>query len=161
MRSRSIFGLAVTVFSALALAASAGAAGTDTRTPFTDLLSNPCTGEEFIASGFVHTTSDFTFDLDGSIHVRDHVNMEGMTAKALVSGVKYVVQEEENLGTNASDDHMTIHHISKLHFVRAREDDIPNLGGDDFYLYFHLHLTVNGNGTPTAMTMNTSEDTCQ
>ena len=159
MRLRSIFGVVMAVVSALALAAGAGAAGIDTRTPFTDLLDNPCTGEAFIASGFVHTTSDFTFGLDGSVHERYHVNMEGMTAKAVVSGVKYVVQEEENIGTNASDDHMTIHHISKLHFVRARED-VPGLGGDDFYLYFHLHMTF-ANGMPTAMTMNFSEDTCQ
>jgi hypothetical protein len=157
MRPRSIFGVVIAALSALALTASAGAAGINTRTPFTELFDNPCNGEAFIASGFVHITSDFRVGLDGSLHDRYHLNMEGMTAKTVVGGVKYVVQEEWNVGQNASDDHSTMHHIQKLHFVRAREDGTVLLGGDDFYFYVHLHMTLNANGTPTAFTMKGSD----
>ena len=157
-----MFGLIVAGVSALALAASAGAVGTNTRTPFTMGFDNPCTGEPFIASGFIHETSDTTFGPDGSLHDQYHLNLEGMTAKAVVSGVKYVVENESNIGTNSSDDHMTMHSIFKEHYVRAREDGTPIVGadGDDFYVYFHLHMTVNATGTPS-FTLNTSDEPCQ
>jgi hypothetical protein len=161
MRARFFLGVIGAAVSAVVLAASAGATGTNTRTPFTTIFENPCTEEVFTASGFVHVTSDFTVGPDGSLHDRYHLNLEGITARGLVSGVKYVVQEEWNVGTNAHDDQMTMHHVYKQHFVRAREDGIAVLGGDDFYVYVHLHMTLNANGTPTAFTMNTEEEPCR
>ena len=163
MRPRCVFVLIVALVSTLGLAAGADATGTETRTPFTAPFENPCTGEPFTATGFVHITSDFTIGTDGSLHDQYHLNLEGVTAKGLVSGVKYVVEQEWNDGTNADDDHMTMHHIFKEHYVRAREDGTPVVGaaGDDFYVYFHLHITVNANGTPTAFTLNTEDEPCQ
>jgi hypothetical protein len=130
----------------------------ETRTPFTMVFENPCTGEAFVAQGFIHTVARFTVGADGSMHDQYHLNMEGVTAKTL-TGVKYVVQEEWNVGTNARDEHSTIHHVFKQHFVRAREDGSFALG-DDFSIYFRLHLTVNAQGTPTAFRLESEEEPC-
>jgi hypothetical protein len=156
MRARLILGVIGAAVAALGLAASAAAV--DTRTPITEPLFNPCTQEPLVAQGFIHITSDFTVGTDGSLHDRYHLNMEGMTAKT-VTGVKYVVQEEWNVGTNADEDHSTTHHIFKQHYVRTREDGTFVLG-DDFYVYFKLHLTTNANGAPVVR-MESEEEPCQ
>ncbi len=159
MRPRFILGVIVVAAAALAVAASAAAVGTSARTPISEVLVNPCTGEPIVAEGFVHITSDFTVTPDGRLHDRYHLNMEGMTAKT-ATGVKYVVVEQWNVGTNAHEDQATVRHVFKQHFVRTR-DDGTFVFGDDFYAYFHLHLTLNANGTPTAFTVQTHEDPCQ
>lgn len=155
--------LGVVAAAGLLATASASAESVETRMPFSELITNPCTGEEFLAEGFVQMTAATTFSTSGGFHDRFHVNTKGMTAKSLVTGVKYVVQQEWNVGTNAHDEQSTIRHILKERYVRAGEDGTL-VEDDDFYAYFHLHITVNAQGTPTSFKMESQElvdDTCQ
>ncbi len=66
----------------LLLAASAASDSTTfhTRSPISETFVNTCTGETFLATGFVHTAMEFTVREDGSMHERIHVNLEAMTA---------------------------------------------------------------------------------
>jgi hypothetical protein len=107
-------------------------------------------------------SSDFTIGADGRVHQRWHASLHAMTAKGVITGAKYVVQEAINEGLNADADAApsTGRFIFKQHYIRSGE-----LGGlvedDDFYLWFHIHMTINSNGVPTVTKIESAEDTCR
>jgi hypothetical protein len=154
---RALF-LVVTV--ALAFATSAGAV--ETQTPISQMFFNPCTGETFVAQGTLKMSSDFTIGADGRVHERWHVTLHAMTAKGVITGAKYVVQEAINQGVNTDADGVpSTQRLSfKQHYVRSGESGAL-VDDDDFYLWFHIHLTINANGVPTATKIESAEDTCR
>jgi hypothetical protein len=160
LRARPLLGFVVTTAVALTVCAGAGAA--ETRTAISQMFTNPCTGEMFVAQGTLTMRSDFRVGSDGRLHETFHFNLHGTTAKGVITGAKYVVQEQVNQGINADADAApsTQHHIFKQHYVRAGETG-ELLEEDDFYLWFHIHLTINSNGVPTSMKLETAEDVCR
>ena len=159
LRTRPLLGFVVTTAVALTICAGAGAA--ETRTAVSQPFFNYCTGETFVAEGTLTMRSEFRIGSDGRLHETFHFNLHGMTAKGVITGVKYVVQEQVNQGINADADAApsTQHHIIKQHYVRSGENDVL-FEDDDFYLWFHIHLTINSNGVPTSMKLET-EDVCR
>jgi hypothetical protein len=157
MRSRSIFGLAVTVFSALALTAGAGAVGTSM--PFAQTFINPCTGEMVMATGTFVFSQDLTVGPNGRTHERSYMSFHGMSATAPVSGRKYVVQDQTIEGTNSDLDGVpsTTHFSFRAHWVRTGETGAL-IDDDDFYDWFHFHLTINSNGVPTSLKVETEDE---
>lgn len=158
-RSSFTSGVIVAVVTALALATSAGATAVESKAPWTAMFENPCTGELVIASGIIHTVANVTFGTDGSLHDQYHVNLDGVTATGALTGAKYTVQEQWNVGTNADEDHSTTHHIFRQQYVRTGNVATPL--GDDFYIYFHLHITMNANGQMTAFKIDSQEEPCR
>ena len=160
LRARPLLGFVVTTAVGLTICAGAGAA--ETRTAISQMFTNPCTGEMFVAQGTLTMRSDFRVGSDGRLHETFHFNLHGTTAKGVITGAKYVVQEQVNEGINADADAApsTQHHIIKQHYVRSGENDVL-FEDDDFYLWFRIHLTINSNGVPTSMKLETAEDVCR
>jgi len=102
---------------------AAAQAAVDTRVPIAAGASNPCTGEAFVGSGFIHVKIFESFD--PNYHVSMEENVESFQATT-PSGVRYVVQA-----------------------IRQGEDG-SLVTGDDFYIRFSSHYTYNGNGDLTA-----------
>lgn len=102
---------------------AAAQAAVDTHVPITAGASNPCTGEAFVGSGFIHVKIFESFD--PNYHVSMEENVESFQATT-PSGVRYVVQA-----------------------IRQGEDG-SLVTGDDFYIRFSSHYTYNGNGDLTA-----------
>jgi hypothetical protein len=146
----------------LVVAAGATAEVITNRTPFTASFFNPCTGETFVAEGFIETHAKLVVGSDGRLHEQFHQNLKGMTAKGVVTGAKYVVQQEWNEGTNADADAApsTQHHIFKEHYVRTGENGAL-IDDDDFLIYFRIHMTINAQGMPTSLKIDTEEDPCR
>jgi hypothetical protein len=160
MRARLFFGVVGVAVASLAFATSA--TGVGTTTPFTSTFFNTCTGEAFVAEGTIQTSADFTIGPDGRVHGQSHVNLQARTAKGVVTGAKYVVQQTVNEGQNSDFDAApsTQHFIFQEHYVRSGENGAL-IDDDDFYLSFHLQLTINANGVPTVERIESNEDTCR
>lgn len=150
-------GVIVVVVTALAVATGAGATTVETKEPWMATFENPCTGEPVVATGIVHTVFDVTFGTNG-FHDQYHVNLEGVTATGAMTGAKYTVQEQSNIGTNADEDHSTTHHIFRQQYVRT--GDTGTLLPDDFYVYVRLHITTSSSGQMTFKT-DTEEEPCR
>jgi hypothetical protein len=140
------------VGAALALVLPAGKAAAqanvDTHMPISAVVTNPCTGEAFQGSGFIHIKIFESFD--PNYHVSMEANVEsfqGVTA----SGVMYVLPEQlashtiadsNGLPVNATDEEMA-------QIIRQGEDGSLVMG-DDFFVRISSHFTYNGNGDLTA-----------
>ena len=136
--------------SALLLPASKAAAQATVHThvPVSAVLSNPCTGEAFQGSGFIHMKIYEVFD--PNYHVSMEANVESFQGTTL-TGVRYVVPLQGASHTIADTDtvpaNSTVEEIAQL--IRQAEDG-SLVTGDDFYFRFSSHYTYNGNGDLTA-----------
>ncbi len=136
--------------SALLLPASKAAAQATVHThvPVSAVLSNPCTGEAFQGSGFIHMKIYEVFD--PNYHLSIEANVESFQGTTL-TGVRYVVPLQGASHTIADTDtvpaNSTVEEIAQL--IRQAEDG-SLVTGDDFYFRFSSHYTYNGNGDLTA-----------
>ena len=145
---RSMMSVGVALALLLPATKAAAQATVDTHVPVSAVLTNPCTGEAFQGSGFIHVK---VFQvLDPNFHVSMEANVEsfqGVTA----TGVKYVVPEQLSSHTIADTDAVpangTDEEIAQL--IRQGEDG-SLVTGDDFFIRISAHFTYNGNGDLTA-----------
>ncbi len=140
------------VAAALALVLPAGKAAAqatvDTHMPVTLAGTNPCTGEVFEGSGFVHMKVFETFD--PNYHVSMELNLESFQATT-VTGVRYVAPlqaaSHEIADTDFVPANSTVEEM--VQFIRQAEDG-SFVMGDDFFFRLSAHFTYNGNGDLTA-----------
>ena len=138
---------------------------TNFRSPFTLEVTNPCTGDQVLITGEMHTVNHTTIN-GNSMHTRFHTEMHGMgttetTARA--NGFKYLLastgasQTDYTFSTNINggrnsgpppenfSDPMDVHVIS-------------HGGSPNFKMHFVLHTNVSASGQ-TSCVVHTS-DTC-
>jgi hypothetical protein len=142
----------------VAVTCAAAGPGVSTTTPFTYGGTNPCTGEEFMGDGTLHTTTTDNLSASGNIEFHLDSRLDGLKAVTL-TGKKYVVQDTFNLQftfSKASEETFAV----VAHYVRVGEDGTYVLG-DDFYEYLRTHITANANGIPTASKVDMSNQPCQ
>ena len=119
---------------------------TDTHVPFPFTAINPCNGETFTGSLFLHLKSYIDFTPNGHISVEFNVeDAKGTTT----SGVRYVVNDQQNFHLIFDiPDLAPLTQTSELMIHFIREGQVP---GDDFYFRFKAHLTINSNGVVTVL----------
>ena len=149
-RARRILVLVAAV-AALALPASRADAEPlvlDTHQPFTMLFFNPCKGELFAGTGFLHMKT--TLATAPNIHVSVEENFEGVNGVTM-SGIRYVIPQQTSSHTILDSDFVPNNATAEemLQLIRQAEDG-SLITGDDFFLRIKLHVTVNANGDATA-----------
>ena len=155
-----VAGLLLAGVFAFPAAASVGANFVETQQPFGPMpLTNPCTGEPFVATGRMHTRVYFSVTADGKMHMSGHINLQGVQG-VTATGVRYVVQHNDNSHIIGDSDFAPFnsHVTAREHFVRVKSDGTFDEQEDDFYAYFRLHLTVNGNGATTVDRMDSDAE---
>jgi hypothetical protein len=127
---------------------AAAQAAVDTHVPITAGASNPCTGEAFVGSGFIHVKIFESFD--PNYHVSMEENVESFQATT-PSGVRYVVPEQIASHTIADTDAVPVNStVEEIGQAIRQGEDGALVTGDDFYIRFSSHYTYNGNGDLTA-----------
>ena len=142
----------VVVAVAFTLLASKAAAQTtvDQHVPINQAVLNPlnpCTGELFFGSGFLHLKTFVT--LSPNSHFSTELNVEDFKG-ATATGVTYVATEESSFHTIFDTDvaPATQNQEFTEHFIRQGEDG-TFIMGDDFYARVRAQLTINANGVVT------------
>jgi len=147
-RWRSVMLIAAVLALVLPASEAAAQATVDTHVPFTFAATNPCTGEPFAGSGFVHMKIYETFS--PNYHLSMEENLESAQATT-VTGVRYVVPLQASTHQIADTDFVpanaTVEEMAQ--FIRQGEDG-SLVTGDDFYFRVSSHYTYNGNGDLTA-----------
>src|SRR5712671_1389288 len=127
---------------------AAAQATVDTHMPVSLAGTNPCTGELFQGSGFVHIKVYET--LAPNFHVSMEENLESFQATT-VTGVRYVAPlqaaSHEIADTDFVPANATVEEM--VQFIRQAEDG-SFVMGDDFFFRLSAHFTYNGNGDLTA-----------
>jgi len=109
--------------------------------PLDGVISNPCTGEDFVMSGSGRLIMRETITANGS-HYGMHFNSEGMRGVGLTSGRMYRVMDSWNESG----------YIGKGQVITSGETfQIIGRGGmADFVVHTLFHLTMDANGDMTA-----------
>jgi len=150
------------VAAAFAVPASAGKGDNTvtTQEPFEEVFDNPCTGELFVAKGYIHTRTYVDINPDGTTHFSGQSNLQGVEGYTL-TGVRYIVQENASNHIIFDSDAapFNVQGVFRLHFVRVTSDGTINKN-DDFVLYIRMHTTINANGVPTATRLEDPQTRC-
>ncbi|MFN2594072.1 MAG: hypothetical protein ABR579_04180 [Actinomycetota bacterium] len=148
---------AIGLASVLAIAAAAPALAQQTSFPYQSNPINQCTGDFMIYNGTAHMEFDVTPNADGSFHVREHLNTQGVKATGSPSGDDYVVTEVTNddsdfdVTAQPTESH-TVHHLIVIH----KANNLPN---DDRYEQINVDTQwVNGVPNPT---IHSQRDECK
>ena len=131
---------------ALSRPAAAAAPILNQRFSVTFALTNPCTGEFFVATGTFHIVFSSAAGPSGI----DHLNLalNGLAHGVAVSGTRYVFIEDVH-------EHVNVHG-SPPSFFPATIKSVTSfriIGQgtvQDFSVHLLVHFTVNANGEPTA-----------
>ncbi|HEY7874176.1 MAG TPA: hypothetical protein VIG64_03530 [Actinomycetota bacterium] len=105
---------------------------------------NPCTQDIMFYEGNAHVVFNVTTNPDGSFHIQEHLNTQGVTAEGFPSGDHYVVNEGTNstqefdVSAQPTQSH-TVHHLIINH--------TPNTPLDDYHEHFNMTTTWVG-GVP-------------
>jgi hypothetical protein len=146
LRSMTQVGAALALL--LPASRAAAQATVDTHVPISAVLTNPCTGEAFAGSGFIHVKVFEVFA--PNYHVSMEANVESFQG-VTITGVRYVVPEQLSshtiADTNAVPANGTDEEMAQL--IRQAEDG-SLVTGDDFFVRISSHFTYNGNGDLTA-----------
>jgi hypothetical protein len=147
-RTRARWVLLVVTLAFLLPVTKAAAQAVDTRVPVTATAPNPCTGELFAGSGFIHMKVFESFD--PNYHVSMEANVESFQA-ITVTGVRYVVPVQQASHMIADADGVPLNATDEEFAQAIRQGDDGSLvTGDDFYIRISGHVTYNGNGDLTA-----------
>ena len=163
MRKRALLTFAALMLAAGALIAapSAAAATVSETAVMTYNGTNPCTGEDFTGTGNVTFTESSSLAADGFLHSHISTRINGLKAAVLLTGKKYVVQDDSFdefnfVGADEETFDLTVH------YIRQGEDGTFILG-DDFYYKLHTHITANDAGMVTSFQISETPatNTCQ
>ncbi len=119
-------------------------------TPLDDTFINPCTGEEVLVTGELHTLYYVTEDNNGGLHVHSHGNIQGGTGVGLTSGDRYVLTNARNLTTNNQFIDPLDTRASTGNFVSYLQATAPG-PKNNFYIRIQQHVTINANGELTVL----------
>ena len=115
--------------------------------PFAMLVSQPCTGEPMQWTGEVHMKDHVTMQPDGSTNSETTVNTQNTHAEGLVTGARYVAEQEFSTTFQDIPPGTTFTFEFHLHMIRPGETG--SLAGDDFMQHMLAHFTVNAKGVLT------------
>jgi hypothetical protein len=153
MRSREgVFRFVGLVAAVIGLALPAAASAESVReteniiVPIAGTVPNPCTGEAVAVTGYLHLQAGVTFTDGVLTHSEVHVNLQGVSGVALVTGARYADSENSNevMNFNPPQSEETTELTTNL--VRQGE----SVTMDDFHSKLLIHVTINANGVPTA-----------
>jgi hypothetical protein len=142
----------ILVGASLSLVLPAGTAAAqaivDTHMPFSGAAMNPCTGEAFAGSGFMHVKVYET--VAPNYHVSMETNLESFVGTT-PTGVRYVVPLQISSHKIADSDGVPVNATDEEFAQAIRQgEDGSFVNGDDFYIRISSHYTYNGNGDLTA-----------
>jgi hypothetical protein len=115
------------------------------KTPFVHPTNNPCTGEDVVLEGTMHTVVHFSTSGD-RVHFGEDVRLTGMQGTTL-TGVRYVEMDVNNQQANVTP-------LGQTAITAERTAILTRLGEtfgdpDDFHIHVIAHMTLNANGVPT------------
>ena len=127
------------------LAQDAAPAAQGGGTPFSLYYLNRCAGDVFLASGRYNTSITREVDASGGVHIRVHVNFQGVSGESQITGTKYQLVSNQLLELNADGPPP----VERTTFVQFR---IIGQGPDnDLIMRTMSHVTVNANGDITVL----------
>ena len=108
--------------------------------PFTNVETNPCTGDVVTYEGTIHLVRTVT-ERHGRTHIVDHMNIHGLGVDE--RGVKYTISQISNGSYQVGDTTGAVSRTVEFlfHMQRQGESDTP----DDFMSTAVIHYTINAN----------------
>jgi hypothetical protein len=123
---------------------------TSQRVPLNLVIANPCLGEPVQLTGNLHLLFHITITDNGTIHVKQQANPQGVPGTGLVSGAKYQ-------GTGVTESVLNLIGPPPVTTTFVNNFRIIGQGPANNYLvHTNTHLTINANGEPTAEVINAS-----
>lgn len=117
-------------------------------TPFGAVTANPCTGEDVLVTGDLHSKFHLTLQPDLSVNTETTVNTQNTQAVGLVTGARYVAKEEFSQAFQSIGQATSWKVIeADLHMVRSGETGL--VPDDDWMVHMHFQITFNAGGTLT------------
>jgi hypothetical protein len=124
----------------------ASAVTTNERVPIELTIFIPCVPETVTVTGELHIVTHTTVNPDGSFHVVNHFNPQGVSGIGDVTGNKYqgtgVTQTEFNLNVG-----QTFTFVNNFRFIGQGP-------GNNSTIHQNVHVTVNANGVVTSTVDN-------
>lgn len=134
------------MFLALGTAAAAAAPAMIFRFPYQPNPANQCTGEYIAFEGQALVELHVSTNPDGSFHISEHLNTQGVSGTGVASGDNYSYsetdfsQQEYDVDATISESH-TVYHVELIH----AGETLPN---DDRHEHVNIATTFT-NGVPT------------
>jgi hypothetical protein len=134
------------MFLALGTPSAAAAPAMIFRFPYQPNQSNQCTGEYVAFEGQALLELHISTNPDGSFHVSEHFNTQGVSGTGVPSGDRYSYsetdssQQEYDVDATITESH-TVHHLELIH----AGETLPN---DDRHEHVNIATTFS-NGVPT------------
>lgn len=115
--------------------------------PLTFVGFNPCNGDLMEVTTTLHFKVHTTFQPDGSRNSELEVNTQNTQAQDLVTGAKYVAEQEISISDQRIPPGSTFTFELSFHLIRSGETGL--LLDDDLMEHGVVHITINANGTVT------------
>jgi hypothetical protein len=148
--------LALALMTACALSTSAAlsvrAAATQFRFGFPPQQYNECTFENVLYQGLIHVVLDVTTGSDGSFHVFEHLDTEGVAGTGVITGDRYVYSQVSNAINEYDVSAQPTSTQTEYHLVLIHDGEALPL--DDRYEHVVVKITWS-NGVPTVVVDNT------
>lgn len=107
-------------------------------------------GEEVHLTGYLHVTFSQTFDNAGGVHVKFHVNPQGISGTGLITGDQY-------RGTGVSQDQFNAKVGEEYTFIN-NFNIIGQGPGNNALVHENFHITIDANGNLTAWVENSHSE---
>jgi hypothetical protein len=152
IRRPLLFMLALCLLLALEALPALAAQGTNESIDITGIFEvNECTGEPVVLDGRVHLLTAVTANADGSFHVKQHINTQGVTGIGVISGDSYSFNQEDNfmgeVDVPAGGSGHLVGHQEFIHHGESRGVTNPAL--DDKHVHFNTTVALDASGQPT------------
>lgn len=112
--------------------------------PYNPNPANQCTTDVITWTGNAQIIVDVTPNMDGSFHIKEHLNTQGIHGTGSLGDYVYSetdnTMQEYDVSSQLVDEHH-VHHINLIHV----QNNLPN---DDRYEHVNVHIVFN-NGVPT------------
>jgi hypothetical protein len=148
-----LLGIALVATLALTAAVGSQAAATHLTTPFSILMTNPCTGDDVTLTGSLDVVVRATTSASGRSNFALH-QVTDASGSGVPSGTQYAAHEVDNFEENnvtSANGAFEVTETTNLHLTTKGSD--PNL-----VVHLTEHETVNANGEITAVTLDFASD---
>ncbi len=144
------------------VAVPASAAAANFQIPITPFTNDACTGEGVTLEGNLHLLVQTTANADGSFHVMQHTNTQGVSGIGVLSGDTYSFSEgyleRDTFDAQGGTTTHTVMHLEFIHHGESLGLLAPSL--DDLHQHFNVATTLAPTGEPTA-TIHTDRFECR